>query len=142
MQAGLGLIPARAGSTTRGGRIPLRIGAHPRPCGEHIRTKSTGDAFLGSSPPVRGAHERVSDFAVSGGLIPARAGSTRRPALSNGSNRAHPRPCGEHYMGGGGGDAVVGSSPPVRGAQQHKHQSPPAHGLIPARAGSTRHLDE
>ena len=52
----VGLIPARAGSTTRPDRPRLSMRAHPRPCGEHFKLFRMVRRMSGSSPPVRGAH--------------------------------------------------------------------------------------
>ena len=53
---GLGLIPARAGSTSLQSWNSEQTRAHPRPCGEHDILDPSGRVVLGSSPPVRGAH--------------------------------------------------------------------------------------
>ena len=132
-----GLIPARAGSTSCVLSEGAGAGAHPRPCGEH----GFGAAFLGftlgSSPPVRGARHDGAPLMVCSGLIPARAGSTRNATHRWGNRRAHPRPCGEHYHKLHFRTVNKGSSPPVRGAQQHRLEPGQQGGLIPARAGST-----
>ena len=133
-----GLIPARAGSTSRpsvqsrGGR------AHPRPCGEHPMKFRKRSTVLGSSPPVRGAPSAGHELKDQRGLIPARAGSTKLPNLPRNSARAHPRPCGEHSWRALRMSGVLGSSPPVRGALDAIGVSLPPNGLIPARAGSTQ----
>ena len=96
--AGLGLIPARAGNTWVFRRFRAWTWAHPRLCGEHmLRTDGTKDA-LGSSPPVRGALASTLGLSISSGLIPARAGSTAMTIVFKLSQRAHPRPCGEHAL--------------------------------------------
>ena len=55
----------------------------------------------GSSPRVRG--KLVGRMAVEarGGLIPACAGKTVRPALDAAYSEAHPRVCGENHAGAG-----------------------------------------
>ncbi len=50
-----GLIPARAGSTTRGGRSGCSAGAHPRSRGEHPSMMPLSTRFQGSFPLARGA---------------------------------------------------------------------------------------
>ena len=86
---------------------------------------------------MRGARGLHDGYRHPAGLIPARAGSTRRRTISSTGTRAHPRPCGEH------GVSLVlwvgwwGSSPPVRGARVVENERKAAEGLIPARAGST-----
>ena len=131
--------------------------AHPRPCGEHEYLKGSDDTSEGSSPPVRGALFASRSKTRQWGLIPARAGSTIRFLAPNPEDRAHPRPCGEHAKENiaqtmnsahprpcgehatdrGIGVAVMGSSPPVRGARVRGARFLGFGWLIPARAGST-----
>ena len=132
-----GLIPARAGSTTERGVLRAAIGAHPRPCGEHAGGIRSTVQLQGSSPPVRGALSRDSVEIRGDGLIPARAGSTRRCYTSARTGRAHPRPCGEHRTLARIFQRIWGSSPPVRGAHPLMQPGDDEVGLIPARAGST-----
>ncbi len=133
----VGLIPARAGSTSQGWRSGSRRRAHPRASGEHrVRTVAV-HGVRGSSPRERGAHRSVIGVRVVGGLIPARAGSTCSAPRCRAQGRAHPRASGEHVPVAGRQRAHRGSSPRERGAPlialgQREHP-----GLIPARAGST-----
>ena len=133
-----GLIPARAGSTMARSCTGMSCWAHPRPCGEHVRSGSGISTPRGSSPPVRGALVVGGVFPLVGGLIPARAGSTGSTFVSTQLRRAHPRPCGEHIYDVATGVLREGSSPPVRGAQVQAGLVDGVAGLIPARAGSTR----
>ena len=133
-----GLIPARAGSTMSCSAPPIRFGAHPRPCGEHSLRARRMLSGWGSSPPVRGALASTLGLSISSGLIPARAGSTAMTIVFKLSQRAHPRPCGEHGSDHSTTRAVSGSSPPVRGAHRCAGLVNTPAGLIPARAGSTR----
>ena len=112
--------------------------AHPRPCGEHPEFRSAKIPPLGSSPPVRGALLTHPAVLCAGGLIPARAGSTPFVLGPIEVGWAHPRPCGEHAFLKSLCHPVVGSSPPVRGAQYRQEPALPGKGLIPARAGSTK----
>ena len=135
--SGLGLIPARAGST----RL-VRVGcpgsrAHPRPCGEHSKSYQVLPGTVGSSPPVRGAHTGALQESQMAGLIPARAGSTESSRATRSWHRAHPRPCGEHLCSLLVLRLLLGSSPPVRGARYRGARPYYTPGLIPARAGST-----
>ena len=52
--AAVGLIPARAGKTVRGGGACTLAPAHPRACGENLVRRVPGDEEVGSSPRVRG----------------------------------------------------------------------------------------
>ena len=91
----------------------------------------------GSSPLARGT--RVQWFTVhrGSGLIPARAGNTRRVRRPASRTRAHPRSRGEHNAS----NTVVvdppGSSPLARGTLKANRGGELYGGLIPARAGNT-----
>ena len=135
----IGLIPARAGSTTSIRPRSIRTRAHPRPCGEHDWQTDSAVITLGSSPPVRGAQTDRRRPNPRRGLIPARAGSTPCTAPAVPERRAHPRPCGEHGARSHGSVILWGSSPPVRGARHRLPHPDGGVGLIPARAGSTPH---
>ena len=137
---GAGLIPARAGSTQKSDRWRKLYRAHPRPCGEHDKAYNLWRSETGSSPPVRGALHRTIRVTPPLGLIPARAGSTRKPVAAFQLGGAHPRPCGEHTLEEAKAYRDEGSSPPVRGAQQFCRCRAGLHGLIPARAGSTLYV--
>ena len=92
---------------------------------------------MGSSPLARGALSCGTGGKASRGLIPARAGSTRRRLCACRARPAHPRSRGEHLFDITMLDIPQGSSPLARGARR-SHRGRPAHvGLIPARAGST-----
>ena len=91
----------------------------------------------GSSPRVRGKPPLEEDAPVGGGLIPARAGKTRRGGGAGCSLRAHPRACGENWERAPGGVWERGSSPRVRGKLGAPHRRKRLFGLIPARAGKT-----
>ena len=94
---------------------------------------------MGSSPPVRGARTNLGCDRGRYGLIPARAGSTILSLDLLVCSWAHPRPCGEHRCNLQCQCTSWGSSPPVRGAPPGRAPYCLVCGLIPARAGSTRH---
>ena len=71
-----GLIPARAGKTTRCQRRARTGWAHPRACGENIDCAYYPHGETGSSPRVRGKRDEVTEVPGVPGLIPARAGKT------------------------------------------------------------------
>ena len=111
--------------------------AHPRSRGEHAAhagAMSTGD---GSSPLARGTPIDVID--VSGGdrLIPARAGNTGFPIITETCNAAHPRSRGEHVWKLANAWSVCGSSPLARGTPVVIVYTVDGRRLIPARAGNT-----
>ena len=93
---GVGLIPARAGTTRFFGRRDIGYGAHPRSRGDHSAPLPLLIRPLGSSPLARGPLYKQGYIYLRAGLIPARAGTTtahRRPGLHG---RAHPRSRGDH----------------------------------------------
>ena len=135
---GTGLIPACAGKTkylpgTSGGSP-----AHPRVCGENSARTPARESYSGSSPRVRGKHDRGGGEAQGLRLIPACAGKTGARPRKRGCWSAHPRVCGEN-----GGRVLthttpIGSSPRVRGKLEPLEQVVCLHRLIPACAGKTR----
>ena len=74
----LGIIPAYAGSTLRGGAWPRAVRDHPRVCGEHALGAAAIPAAAGSSPRMRGAPPERPRAHRRRGIIPAYAGSTHR----------------------------------------------------------------
>ena len=133
----LGLIPARAGSTSPTSTRRPASRAHPRSRGEHSMLFGSGSAFSGSSPLARGAHPDPRRTPADPGLIPARAGSTASIPSRENSERAHPRSRGEHGPASYGDLVLEGSSPLARGARDGTGRGSGPAGLIPARAGST-----
>ena len=137
-----GIIPACAGSTGGGGARRWLTGDHPRLRGEHPPPLAACWRVPGSSPLARGARAAGRDARRGGGIIPACAGSTRRPRTASTARRDHPRLRGEHR------DVVAvkvlcsGSSPLARGAPARAAGHGAEHRIIPACAGSTRSTRE
>ena len=115
--APFGLIPARAGKTTRRRRRCRPGPAHPRTGGENRCRHVVMSCTAGSSPHGRGKRTTLNADRPHVGLIPARAGKTccasRTSALSS------------------------GSSPHGRGKLPRRARHRRRYGLIPARAGKT-----
>ena len=117
LQGGDGIIPAYAGSTARAGWAGVCRADHPRIRGEHRRRARRGVVALGSSPHTRGAHINLANTRNPLRIIPAYAGSTRRPASATGSSPDHPRIRGEHHVANANFDrlriipAYAGSTP-------------------------------
>ena len=77
----LGIIPARAGSSTDVAASTTYYQDHPRACGEQVGEHVAARVGAGSSPRVRGAAVKLTDARVAEGIIPARAGSRTRKAM-------------------------------------------------------------
>ena len=142
IQAALGLIPARAGNTSRPPSSHACTWAHPRSRGEHCCGCVCCGCGGGSSPLARGTRLEEEHSSAPHGLIPARAGNTANPARRARLSRAHPRSRGEHTTAcrGSGERERWGSSPLARGTREADQLCQGALGLIPARAGNTNPL--
>ena len=116
-----GIIPARAGFTPRLPKSGKRSPDHPRSRGVYTWTRSRPSTRLGSSPLARGLPARISSNLIYSGIIPARAGFTRRVPHLERPDADHPRSRG------------VYSRAASRAAS--------AAWIIPARAGFTRARD-
>ena len=73
---GPGIIPARAGFTTKGGRSWRGCWDHPRSRGVYTTVTTTSIDLEGSSPLARGLPGVLAGVELDGGIIPARAGFT------------------------------------------------------------------
>ena len=135
--AGVGIIPADAGSTGRHAPGLASNEDHPRGCGEHCRTRPDTRCRGGSSPRMRGAQAVDHQRGAVAGIIPADAGSTRREVGSGQIPQDHPRGCGEHSFPLRLQLHLKGSSPRMRGAQLRGQMLLRVHRIIPADAGST-----
>ena len=137
LNAGLRLIPARAGNTFQILLSHENIEAHPRSRGEHALSSQKEDYPGGSSPPVLGTRHPILSQPSRARLIPARAGNTKQvPAAASGA-RAHPRSRGEHVIAGENFGITTGSSPLARGTCVVPVAIACGERLIPARAGNT-----
>ena len=132
-----GIIPAYAGSTYVNSVYPALAADHPRIRGEHVTTFSAIDSPPGSSPHTRGALENEPSAMARFRIIPAYAGSTRRPLWHGLSSRDHPRIRGEHLRRPPRVGCAVGSSPHTRGARLREAVDGFDGRIIPAYAGST-----
>ncbi len=112
----VGIIPARAGSTTRRPYAETRRQDHPRSCGEHASVSLASHCRTGSSPLVRGAPYVRLPSPDDSRIIPARAGSTTSAPTRSLRAWDHPRSCGEHILWECTECGHEGSSPLVRGA--------------------------
>ena len=76
----LGIIPARAGFTHEAIDLSGRPEDYPRSRGVYLASEQPADEASGSSPLARGLPDYRPPSQPSGGIIPARAGFTRRCA--------------------------------------------------------------
>ena len=132
-----GLIPACAGKTIFNVSSAIKVGAHPRVCGENMARMLCSRCVSGSSPRVRGKRELKAFEPAAARLIPACAGKTPRQLPDESQARAHPRVCGENKIRESARFRVAGSSPRVRGKQLVYVLNALWEGLIPACAGKT-----
>ena len=82
---GTRFIPAHAGNTKNGTRMPQSHPVHPRACGEHSISARRHPSSRGSSPRMRGTPITALPRIDVGRFIPAHAGNTspRRPCLAS-----------------------------------------------------------
>ena len=95
------------------------------------------DPAMGSSPRVRGLRESTGQGVGAQGIIPARAGFTRRAPGGARACGDHPRACGVYPGQEPVEGAACGSSPRVRGLHRPQRRRQGGAGIIPARAGFT-----
>ena len=136
-EVGARIIPARAGCTPRHPRSRPAPRDHPRSRGVHATLVGPGFCHTGSSPLARGALTKNLKTSGGIGIIPARAGCTRRGVHVMAGVRDHPRSRGVHPGGPVLTGLSGGSSPLARGAPVECCAPDVAGRIIPARAGCT-----
>src|SRR5690606_26698208 len=136
--SGARIIPACAGSTTRGTERSGRSSDHPRVRGEHTRYAGDGGSSSGSPPRARGARAHRAHEGAAGGITPACAGSTTRRGWSRTRKSDHPRVRGEHACVVVTATSANGSPPRARGAPGPNRRNKVNLRITPACAGSTR----
>ena len=132
-----GIIPARAGFTTRRGMTRWTGGDHPRSRGVYRDRRDGNDAVRGSSPLARGLQPLVVGRRVHRGIIPARAGFTPSSGKSGYPPSDHPRSRGVYDHDLSDDRSVFGSSPLARGLLLDRVVQLTIERIIPARAGFT-----
>ena len=133
-----GIIPARAGFTAAAAASAGHSADHPRSRGvyaEELRARA-GDG--GSSPLARGLLGIHCHWFLLTGIIPARAGFTRRPWPQPPGSPDHPRSRGVYLRARQCAWPFVGSSPLARGLRVPVRGDPVQERIIPARAGFTK----
>ena len=136
-EAGMGIIPARAGFTTMTGEYSPALGDHPRSRGVYPQKSNVPGTFGGSSPLARGLRHVYGLPCGGPGIIPARAGFTVAGAGHPATLEDHPRSRGVYSLSMFAGCDWQGSSPLARGLLIRSHIVQIRIGIIPARAGFT-----
>ena len=135
----IGIIPARAGFTRSPPVSYPHAEDHPRSRGVYGGDGQDPCRQAGSSPLARGLQACVARVKACIGIIPARAGFTRTRSHRIRGSWDHPRSRGVYGWWLALRITLWGSSPLARGlhvVQMEKNKLP---GIIPARAGFTRH---
>ena len=94
---------------------------------------------VGSSPLARGLRPTLSPLDLGGRIIPARAGFTGGLGGGDRLTADHPRSRGVYVRNWRPNRVSLGSSPLARGLHPSPRSPAPGRGIIPARAGFTRH---
>ena len=131
------IIPARAGFTLTALSAGGGGGDHPRSRGVYLGLKTEAWGLPGSSPLARGLPSPLAAPVLKGGIIPARAGFTRRSRSRLGKAADHPRSRGVYWRDTEDAPLLEGSSPLARGLPRLPAQPRGRIGIIPARAGFT-----
>ena len=131
------IIPARAGFTTSRTIRSVRRTDHPRSRGVYYSSSPWGSSAQGSSPLARGLPDGLDGGLHAAGIIPARAGFTRRRRGQGARRQDHPRSRGVYAPACGGAGAGRGASPRARGVPSGDHPAAGQERIIPARAGFT-----
>ena len=119
-------------------RAAGRATDHPRACGANNFQSVICWYARGSSPRVRGKHDRSEAGLARWRIIPACAGQTAVVNVLAYDEPDHPRVCGANSMSVSHMVTNPGSSPRVRGKQLLRRCSRPLIRIIPACAGQTR----
>ena len=92
------ITPAYAGKTSDLCVAPQNGQDHPRVCGENASADNRIVLSKGSPPRMRGKLTIGFVFVWWGGITPAYAGKTKTPYRRAGTERDHPRVCGENSV--------------------------------------------
>ena len=135
------IIPARAGFTAAPTSPTASGPDHPRSRGVYRTTRTGTSRRSGSSPLARGLR-RPRRLPHGGyGIIPARAGFTRRRRRHLRGRRDHPRSRGVYLAVSTAIITAAGSSPLARGLPHSAGCVSTTTRIIPARAGFTYSTD-
>ena len=131
------IIPAHAGNSPLTETRRQESADHPRACGELGQAAGKTYDEAGSSPRMRGTHQRHSPAIPDCRIIPAHAGnsSSLRRRMSVSSD--HPRACGELVPSRSLTSSIDGSSPRMRGTPCCAPRDQALCRIIPAHAGNS-----
>ena len=132
-------IPAYAGNASELPTKPSLRPVHPRVCGERVLPAATFEFHRGSSPRMRGTHNRRFSGATVCRFIPAYAGNAQPANGEIISAPVHPRVCGERDQPMTEPELRSGSSPRMRGTLNMPVYQSGHHRFIPAYAGNAPH---
>ena len=135
--ASTGSSPLARGLLERLRAARVRRRDHPRSRGVYWRVSRPGGLGRGSSPLARGLPLGMWVHRVGDGIIPARAGFTRRRHRDWVRRADHPRSRGVYRVSPGACRRPSGSSPLARGLRADSGGRSEVVGIIPARAGFT-----
>ena len=136
------IIPARAGFTIMARLAVHDLADHPRSRGVYAGLNRDMAPARGSSPLARGLPLLKYEAPRTPRIIPARAGFTRRHAVSAAGSSDHPRSRGVYCACARAWAREWGSSPLARGLPDDAELEAEAAGIIPARAGFTRYRSQ
>ena len=137
LRDGPGIIPARAGFTSRRPPTGVPTRDHPRSRGVYHAEPGAKLHVGGSSPLARGLPPTAHALIGSVRIIPARAGFTVGACQAGRSSRDHPRSRGVYCVAVRVSDGAPGSSPLARGLLEPGDPRRQVERIIPARAGFT-----
>ena len=132
-----GIIPARAGFTSRNDCTDPASTDHPRSRGVYPRRLGSIMRACGSSPLARGLLANIDMMIVEDRIIPARAGFTLAVFVTSWAREDHPRSRGVYRRRRPRVPALQGSSPLARGLHPRWPCEARRSRIIPARAGFT-----
>ena len=134
------IIPARAGFTSHRSFAVRGEWDHPRSRGVYLWCHSRKFMTPGSSPLARGLLVGLGAVLSARGIIPARAGFTRREYWRCSPAWDHPRSRGVYSSSARIAACSRGSSPLARGLHEPRTTERWYGGIIPARAGFTERM--
>ena len=111
----VGITPAYAGKRRTRKHRGVRLGDHPRLCGEKMDGRNSDGERRGSPPPMRGKVFTGSFQCYPCRITPAYAGKSSNGLGKNCAEWDHPRLCGEKRQRAVTGNIELGSPPPMRG---------------------------